>query len=87
MQYDKYLKEYEDASLKTNWSLAFLNFGQNLIFRYDYKNGYGKLFSDESQRGPLWYHDYGCPRYSGWATQCGRLGIGRFLYFPRTKSH
>ena len=33
-QYDKYLKEYEDASLKTNWSLAFLNFGQNLIFRY-----------------------------------------------------
>jgi len=31
-QYDKYLKEYEDASLKTNWSLAFLNFGQNLIF-------------------------------------------------------
>ena len=32
-QYDKYLKEYEEASLKTNWSLAFLNFGQNLIFR------------------------------------------------------
>ena len=34
-QYDKYLKEYEDASLKTNWSLAFLNFGQNLIFRWE----------------------------------------------------
>ena len=32
-QYDRYLKEYEDASLKTNWSLAFLNFGQNSIFR------------------------------------------------------
>merc|ERR1719312_1371944 len=31
-QYDKYLKQYEIASLKTNWSLAFLNFGQNLIF-------------------------------------------------------
>jgi len=31
-EYDKYLKEYEIASLKTNWSLAFLNFGQNLIF-------------------------------------------------------
>jgi len=31
-QYDKYLKDYEIASLKTNWSLAFLNFGQNLIF-------------------------------------------------------
>ena len=32
-QYDKFLKDYEEASLKTNWSLAFLNFGQNLIFR------------------------------------------------------
>merc|ERR1719192_353574 len=32
VQYDKFLKEYEEASLKTNWSLAFLNFGQNLIF-------------------------------------------------------
>ena len=32
-QYDKFLKQYQDASLKTNWSLAFLNFGQNLIFR------------------------------------------------------
>ena len=32
-QYDKYLKQYEIASLRTNWSLAFLNFGQNLIFR------------------------------------------------------
>jgi len=31
-QYDRYLKQYETASLKTNWSLAFLNFGQNLIF-------------------------------------------------------
>lgn len=31
-EYDKYLKLYQDASLKTNWSLAFLNFGQNLIF-------------------------------------------------------
>jgi len=31
-QYDKYLKQYEIASLRTNWSLAFLNFGQNLIF-------------------------------------------------------
>lgn len=40
-QYDKYLKQYEIASLKTNWSLAFLNFGQNLIFRLqtqDYTN-------------------------------------------------
>ena len=32
-EYDKYLQQYEVASLKTNWSLAFLNFGQNLIFR------------------------------------------------------
>ena len=24
--------KYEDASLKTNWSLAFLNFGQGFIF-------------------------------------------------------
>merc|ERR1719397_87282 len=31
-QYDKSLVKYEEASLKTNWSLAFLNFGQNLIF-------------------------------------------------------
>merc|ERR1719273_914302 len=31
-QYDKSLVKYEDASLKTNWSLAFLNFGQGLIF-------------------------------------------------------
>jgi len=31
-EYNKYLKQYEVASLKTNWSLAFLNFGQNLIF-------------------------------------------------------
>merc|ERR1719312_2182207 len=31
-QYDKYLKQYEIASLKTSTSLALLNFGQNLIF-------------------------------------------------------
>lgn len=31
-RYDKALKKYEDASLKTTTSLAFLNFGQNLIF-------------------------------------------------------
>ena len=31
-RYDKVLKKYEDASLKTTTSLAFLNFGQNLIF-------------------------------------------------------
>merc|ERR1719394_1623028 len=31
-EYDKSLVKYEDASLKTNWSLAFLNFGQNAIF-------------------------------------------------------
>jgi len=31
-QYDKSLKKYEESSLKTSWSLAFLNFGQNVIF-------------------------------------------------------
>ena len=31
-QYDKSLVKYEEASLKTNWSLAFLNFGQGFIF-------------------------------------------------------
>lgn len=30
--YDKVLKKYEDASLKTSSSLAMLNFGQNVIF-------------------------------------------------------
>lgn len=30
--YDKVLKKYEDASLKTSSSLALLNFGQNTIF-------------------------------------------------------
>lgn len=32
MQYDKVLKNYETASLKTSESLALLNFGQNAIF-------------------------------------------------------
>jgi len=31
-QYDKLLQNYQDASLKTTTSLAFLNFGQNFIF-------------------------------------------------------
>lgn len=31
-RYDQSLKKYEAASLKTNTSLAMLNFGQNAIF-------------------------------------------------------
>ena len=31
-QYDESLKKYEEASIKTNSSLALLNFGQQAIF-------------------------------------------------------
>lgn len=31
-RYDKVLADYEDANLKTNTSLAILNFGQQFIF-------------------------------------------------------
>ena len=31
-KYGKYLTRYQEASLKTTTSLAFLNFGQNFIF-------------------------------------------------------
>uniref|UniRef100_A0A453AAP5 ABC transmembrane type-1 domain-containing protein n=1 Tax=Aegilops tauschii subsp. strangulata TaxID=200361 RepID=A0A453AAP5_AEGTS len=31
-KYDKYLKRYEDSALKAQSSLAYLNFGQNVIF-------------------------------------------------------
>ena len=31
-EYNKHLLKFEEASLKTSWSLAFLNFGQTFIF-------------------------------------------------------
>lgn len=78
-EYDKYLKKYEGASLKTATSLALLNWGQNAIFSVAL-SAMMVLATKEILNGKVWCYIFFCFVLS-WLVFLGLLFI--YYFFSR----